>query len=145
MFFKAKHNIAFKYLQELVAVKQSEYTLHTSTSTVLHVPKTQTAYGDYAFICIAPSLWDKLPEHIHNLPSFETFKGHVESNLYASHISWIVKLCFNSVMIITLFCHQTFPVNYTFMLIVVFSLSNFWFCNILCLYMCSRGEQQAAL
>ena len=61
--FKALHNMAPKYLQDLVTVKQSTYSLRSSSSTVLHVPKTQTAYGDRAFLCVAPSLWNKLPDY----------------------------------------------------------------------------------
>ena len=80
--FKALHNMAPKYLQELVTVKQSTYSLRSSSSTVLHVPKTRTAYGDRAFLCVAPSLWNKLPDHVRNMHCLETFQGHVKAHLF---------------------------------------------------------------
>ena len=80
--FKALHNMAPKYLQELVTVKQSMYSLRSSSSTVLYVPKTRTAYGDRAFLCVAPSLWNKLPDHVRNMHCLETFQGHVKAHLF---------------------------------------------------------------
>ena len=80
--FKALHNMAPKYLQELVTVKQSTYSLRSSSSTVLYVPKSRTAYGDRAFLCVAPSFWNKLPDHIRNMHCLETFQGHVKALLF---------------------------------------------------------------
>ena len=81
--FKALHNMAPKYLQDLVIVRQSTYRLRSSSSTVLYVPKTRTAFGDRSFMHVAPSSWNKLPDHIRNIHCLETFQKHVKAPLFA--------------------------------------------------------------
>ena len=50
------------------------------------VPKTRTAYGDRAFLCVAPSLWNKLSDHVRNMHCLETFQGHVKAHFIYSAI-----------------------------------------------------------
>ena len=75
--FKALHNMAPKYLQD-----QRTVYVRPLRRCYMYVPKTRTAYGDRAFLCVAPSLWNKLPDHVRNMHCLETFQGHVKAHLF---------------------------------------------------------------
>ena len=65
--YKITHNLAPKYLQDLVSLRSSSSarSLRSSSSMqLIHGPRTKTRYGDRAFSFIAPTLWNKLPPHI---------------------------------------------------------------------------------
>ena len=79
------HNLAPKYLQDLVFLRSSSSarSLRSSHSMQLtHGPRTKTRYGDRAFSSIAPSLWNKLPPHIQNAPSTDSFKALLKTYLF---------------------------------------------------------------
>ena len=53
-----------------------------SSSTLLLTPgpRTATRCGDRAFSVIVPSLWNKLPLHVHNTHSLDQFKTTENNN-----------------------------------------------------------------
>ena len=83
--YKITHNCAPKYLQDLVSLRSSSSvrSLRSSFSMqLIHGPRTKTRYGDRAFSFIAPTLWNKLPPHIQNAPSIESFKTLLKTHLF---------------------------------------------------------------
>ena len=83
--YKITHNLAPKYLQDLVSLRSSSSarSLRSSSSMqLIHGPRTKTRYGDRAFSFIAPTLWNKLPPHIQNAPSIESFKTLLKTHLF---------------------------------------------------------------
>ena len=83
--YKAVHNLAPVYLQDLIALRSSSLSSATRrlrSSSIAHFklspgPRTMTRYGDQAFSVIAPTLWNKLPIHIQAAPSLDTFKSQL--------------------------------------------------------------------
>ena len=83
--YKITHNLAPQYLQDLVSLRSSSSArpLRSSFSMqIIHGPRTKTRYGDRAFSCIAPTLWNKLPPHIQNAPSIDSFKTLLKTHLF---------------------------------------------------------------
>lgn len=83
--YKITHNLAPQYLQDLVSLRfsSSARPLRSSFSMqIIHGPRTKTRYGDRAFSCIAPTLWNKLPPHIQNAPSIDSFKTLLKTRLF---------------------------------------------------------------
>ena len=37
---------------------------------------------NFTFLCVAPSLWNKLPDHVCNMHCLQTFQGHVKAHLF---------------------------------------------------------------
>ena len=85
--FKALHNPAPEYLEDLHTIKQSHYSLRSSASTILEVLRTRTThYGDRAFVHNAPVLWSKLRNAVQNIQCLEIlletcFNGFIYSEL----------------------------------------------------------------
>ena len=42
-------------------------------------------FGRHAFICCAPSVWNKLPLSVRSLNSFNSFKSHLKTHLFAHY------------------------------------------------------------
>ena len=85
LLYKITHNLAPKYLLDLVSLRSSSSarSLRSSSSMqLIHGPRTKTRYGDRAFSSIAPALWNKLAPHIQNSPSIESFKTLLKTHLF---------------------------------------------------------------
>ena len=83
--YKITHNLASKYLQDLVSLRSSSSarSLRSSSSMqLIHGPRTKIRYDDRAFSCIAPILRNKLPPHILNAPSVESFNTLLKTHLF---------------------------------------------------------------
>ena len=84
--FKAKHQLAPKYLTELI----SDYTPATSVSlrsSSQHLlqpgPRTKTiCYGDRCFSVAAPHLWNRLPPTLRCVKSLPVFKSKLKTHLF---------------------------------------------------------------
>ena len=83
--YKCLHNLAPSYLSELLVVKQS----HDLT---LCVPRTLTSYGDRAFSCIGPRLWNSLPIIIRLSSSLDSFKSKLKHYFFNSFTEYKAKL-----------------------------------------------------
>ena len=38
------------------------------------------------YLCVAPSLWNKLPDHVRNMYCLKTFQGHVKAHLFTQSL-----------------------------------------------------------
>ena len=80
--FKAIHGLAPSYIVDLICVKplNMRYSLRSTKGLLLEHPKCKTyvTLGDRAFKAAAPTLWNKLPIHIRNSKSLNSFRNHLK-------------------------------------------------------------------
>ena len=75
--FKCLQGLAPAYLSELLAIRRDH-------DLSLIVPRMRSKYGDRAFACAGPRLWNALPVDIRLLDSLDTFKSRVKHLLFSS-------------------------------------------------------------
>ena len=84
--FKIIHcNTAPRYLTELITIRmpiRENMRSNSSVSLVQSKIKTNKSYGDRAFSVCAPKLWNKLPEAIRSINTFNNFKSQVKTYLF---------------------------------------------------------------
>ena len=81
--YKAVHQLAPPYINELVQLKQPSRQLRSSNLCLLQTPKARLkTYGDVAFSVAAPAEWNRLPEHIRSSPSIGLFKSNLKTFLF---------------------------------------------------------------
>ena len=81
--FKALHGLAPQYLTDLLQISKSGRNLRSNDRVLLCVPKTmQVKYGDRAFSCAGPKLWNKLPLDIRKIEQVDTFKKELKTYLF---------------------------------------------------------------
>ena len=86
--FKCLHNMAPKYLCDIVSKKVNTRTLWSSSkSNLLIVPRTKTKTGEKAFRFAGPKTWNDLPPFIINLDSLLVFKKELKTHYF--------KICYN--------------------------------------------------
>ena len=81
--FRALNNIGPQYIRDLLNIYTPPRNLRSIDKHVLVVPnsKMKTA-GDRAFSCIAPRLWNGLPEDIKSSRTLENFKSKLKTYLF---------------------------------------------------------------
>ena len=84
MTFKTIHDLAPKYLEELVERKQNSRSLRSSYNHhVLKTPRYSTkAYGYRQFSVAAPMLWNQLPDSIRAYTEYSIFKKLLKTRLF---------------------------------------------------------------
>ena len=81
--FKALNNLAPKYLSDLLTPYTKDRELRSLSKKLLDKPKTKLiTYGDRAFAYAAPTLWNKLPDHLRTIDKLTTFKIALKTHLY---------------------------------------------------------------
>ena len=80
------------YLTELLSKEQHRRTgLRSSESSFLQysVPRNKRkTFGDRSFSTIGPKLWNKLPLHVRQSTSVETFKKALKTFYFSDFFSW---------------------------------------------------------
>jgi hypothetical protein len=81
--YRCLHGTAPKYLCDLLSPVVPSRPLRSSSSLLLHIPRTRTkTYGDRAFSCYAPKLWNVLPKEVRDSNTLEIFKRTLKSHLF---------------------------------------------------------------
>ena len=81
--FKAVHNLRPNYIRDLLQTYKPVRSLRSSAMNMLVIPRSRLKfYGDRAFSVCAPTLWNKLPEHIKCSPNLHTFKSSLKTHLF---------------------------------------------------------------
>ena len=81
--FRAYHQTAPEYINELVTKYVPSRHLRSPTGTLLTVQKSRTKrYGERSFSFAGPHLWNSLPDSLRNIKCFETFKRHLKKHLF---------------------------------------------------------------
>jgi hypothetical protein len=81
--YKCIHQLAPTYLSELIQTYHPGRSLRSSSEGLLKVPnmRLKTA-GDRAFTASAPTLWNRLPKHIRECNTVESFKSVLKTHLF---------------------------------------------------------------
>ena len=83
--YRALHQLAPGYITDMLIEKPIIRTLRSSTNQDLVIPRTRLkGYGDRAFSCAAPTLWNDLPLLVKASTSTDIFKKHLKTHLFTS-------------------------------------------------------------
>ena len=83
MTFKALHDKAPKYIQDLISVSVKERDLRSNNQLLLEVPKCRlSTYGCRSFSYSAPMLWNRLPEKCRKASTLTGFKSLLKTHLF---------------------------------------------------------------
>ena len=81
--YKCLHNLAPKYLEDLLEWYTPTRSLRSSDQHLLKVPKTRLkTFGDRSFSKAAPTLWNSLPLPIRSAESLDSFKKQLKTYLF---------------------------------------------------------------
>ena len=84
--FKAMHNTAPAYLQELIVPYVPSRGLRSQEHNLLCVPFTRsTMAGSRAFSIAGPTLWNALPQYLRDISDIAKFKRQLKTHLFAQH------------------------------------------------------------
>ena len=88
--FKATHNLAPRYICDLLKPYPTPRLLRSSDENFLAIPQSRTkTYGDRAFSVAAPKLWNALPDELRYINELGHFKSRLKTHLF--------KTCYNKV------------------------------------------------
>jgi hypothetical protein len=82
MTWKAMNNESPQYIADLVNKSSSTLTLRSNHQNLLKVPLLCNRYGERAFSCAAPKLWNSLPHEIRNAGSSDIFRSKLKTHLF---------------------------------------------------------------
>jgi len=80
--FKARNNLAPRYLCDLITLHSSGRTLRSSNAALLQVPRVRTNAGQRTFAHAAAMLWNDLPLYIRTLDNLSSFKSNLKTHLF---------------------------------------------------------------
>ncbi|KAM9790323.1 uncharacterized protein ACBT44_018929 isoform 1-T2 [Syngnathus typhle] len=82
--FKALHHLAPTYLSDLLVPYCPNRPLRSSNTSRLTVPKSKLkSFGDRAFSCTSPRLWNSLPQSVCDSPTLPIFKSRLKTYLFS--------------------------------------------------------------
>ena len=83
--WKALHDQAPKYIQQLITEKQQQnHNLRSNNKFLLAIPPSLNTnkFEDRAFSFAAPTLWNSLPDYVRNAVTLLTFKKNLKTHLF---------------------------------------------------------------
>ena len=81
--YKALIGLAPSYLYEMLSLRPNHYSLRSSNSCILYVPRTRCkTLGDRSFSASAPKLWNALPSYIKESNTVATFKSRLKTHIF---------------------------------------------------------------
>ena len=80
--YKALHTGQPPYLSKLLQHYEPTWTLRSSSSFQLSVPRHNLEFGSRAFRISAPKIWNLLPVSIRSSPSLPTFRQHLKTHYF---------------------------------------------------------------
>lgn len=85
--WKIVNNQAPKYLSDLINNKTYCRLLRNSNKMLLNIPRLEcnNSWGNRAFCISSPTLWNKLPPHIRQKRTLDSFKKSLKTHLFNIH------------------------------------------------------------
>ena len=81
--YKSLHGQSPEYLSELIIPYVPARSLRSASENLLVVKRGRTkAYGDRAFSCVAPLLWNSLPNSLRSQSNINVFKTQLKTYLF---------------------------------------------------------------
>ena len=82
--YKCVNGVAPQYLCKLLHFYAKDHELWSADDkTLLETPQVRTKFGERAFCCYAPKIWNSLPKAVRSSKSIDTFKKKVKSHLFS--------------------------------------------------------------
>ena len=82
--YKALHGTSPSYINELINIRVPSRALRSHDKLLLTEPRFRTNYGNRAFSCAAPRLFNCLPESIKTQTTLSAFKSNLKTHLFIS-------------------------------------------------------------
>jgi len=82
--FKALETGQPPYLAQLLCAYAPTRALHSSTSKLLQVPRTNLRFGSRSFCASAPTLWNSLSRSVRFCESLTAFRKHLKTFYFQS-------------------------------------------------------------
>ena len=80
--YKALNDMAPEYLKDMLNIQRGRYTLRSTESIMLMIPRTKfKTRGNRSFAAAAPKLWNKLPVQVRRSQDIQTFKSRLKTHL----------------------------------------------------------------
>ena len=83
--FKLLQHQSPSYLASLIIPYMPSRALRSQGQQLLAKPHVKTAIGSRALRVAAPAVWNSLPLHVRQSPSFDSFKRNLKTYLFTSH------------------------------------------------------------
>ena len=83
--FKLLQHQSPSYLASLIIPYMPSRALRSQGQQLLAKPHVKTAIGPRALRVAAPAVWNSLPLHVRQSPSFDSFKRNLKTYLFTSH------------------------------------------------------------
>ena len=81
--YRVIHGHGPSYLAKLLKPHEPSRQLRSADKNLLVVPRTKSSsYGDRAFSCAVPRLWNALPDTMRKIPTEYTFKKCLKTMLF---------------------------------------------------------------
>ncbi len=81
--YKAQHGLAPLYLSELLTPYTPSRSLRSGNKNLLTVPSYKLkSYGGRSFTCVAPMIWNDLPDNLRSATSLTAFKSGLKTYLF---------------------------------------------------------------
>ena len=81
---KALYGSGPSYIKDMLQVKSSEYSLRSTDTLTLEVPKTNCkTLGDRSFQAVAPREWNVLPSDLRVVNDFNVFKCRLKTHFFS--------------------------------------------------------------
>ena len=81
--YKARNGLAPSYLSDCLFKYEPNRILRSSSAELLDVPTmSYQKFGKAAFCFYGPTIWNKLPVHVRQAPSVDSFKAQLKTHLY---------------------------------------------------------------
>ena len=96
--YKCIHNLAPRYLSDLITIKRSH-------NLSLAIPRCRTQVGDRAFKCAGPRLWNALPVEIRMKDTLDKFKAILKHHLFTNFQQYKIHIdIYRSQSYVLVFC-----------------------------------------
>ena len=82
--YKTLYYSSPQYLYQILKYHTPARNLRSSSQFQLFTPKTNTSWGDRAFVNVAPKMWNSIPLSIRQSPSVEVFKKKLKHYLFTT-------------------------------------------------------------
>jgi hypothetical protein len=82
MTWKSLNNQSPKYLSEMLRINNHERSTRSTNQNLLHIPRSQTKFGERAFSRLAPKLWNELPKLVRTANDNDTFRRRLKTHLF---------------------------------------------------------------
>ena len=83
--YKCLNGTAPVYLQNMLTVEQSPYSLRSSQGVMLKIPRVRTKLAEKSFSSVGPRWWNVLPVNLKTVTKETVFRQHLKTHLFLEY------------------------------------------------------------